>query len=111
MSKNVVIIAGDGIGTEITAVARNILSITAKKAGLNIHFEEAAAGGAALDRYGEPLPEATVKAAKEADAILLGAVGGPQWDAVEPKKRPEQAILGFAESIGPLCELAPNPRI
>ncbi len=107
MSKNVVIIAGDGIGTEITAVARNILSITAKKAGLNIHFEEAAAGGAALDRYGEPLPEATVKAAKEADAILLGAVGGPQWDAVEPKKRPEQAILGLRKVLGLYANLRP----
>ena len=107
MSKNIVIIPGDGIGAEITAVARNILSITAKKTGLNVSFEEASAGGAALDVYGEPLPEATVKAAKAADAILLGAVGGPKWDAVEPKMRPEQAILGLRKALGLYANLRP----
>ncbi|MBP2640486.1 MAG: 3-isopropylmalate dehydrogenase [Firmicutes bacterium] len=107
MSRNIVVIPGDGIGTEITAVAQNILSITAKKAGLNVDFEEVPAGGAALDVYGEPLPQATVAAVKAADAILLGAVGGPKWDAVEAKLRPEQAILGLRKALGLYANLRP----
>ncbi len=107
MSKNIVVIPGDGIGTEITTVAQEILAITAKKAGLNLNFTVVAAGGAALDAYGEPLPAATVAAAKAADAVLLGAVGGPKWDAVEPKLRPEQAILGLRKALGLYANLRP----
>jgi len=107
MSKHIVVIPGDGIGTEITAVAQDILAITAKKSGLNLNFEVYSAGGAALDKYGEPLPESTVKAAKTADAVLLGAVGGPKWDQVEPKLRPEQAILGLRKALGLYANLRP----
>jgi len=107
MSKNIVVIPGDGIGTEITTVAQEILAIAAKKAGLNLNFSVVAAGGAALDLVGEPLPAATVAAAKAADAVLLGAVGGPKWDAVEPKLRPEQAILGLRKALGLYANLRP----
>jgi 3-isopropylmalate dehydrogenase len=106
-AKSIVIIPGDGIGPEITAAARPILEAAARKAGLALDFTVCDAGGAAIDRYGEPLPAATLVAAQAADAVLLGAVGGPKWDAVASNLRPERAILGLRKALGLYANLRP----
>ena len=80
MSKKVLVLPGDGIGPEIVAEARKVLETINAHMSLGLELSEALVGGAAIDATGIPLPEATLTAAKEADAILLGAVGGPQWD-------------------------------
>ena len=100
MSSRIVVIPGDGIGVEITAVAQNVLKKAAAKAKLELCFEHHLAGGAALDRYGLPLPESTLEAARQSDAVLLGAVGGPAWDKVAPELRAENAILGLRKALG-----------
>ncbi|VBB06891.1 isocitrate and isopropylmalate dehydrogenases signature [Lucifera butyrica] len=107
MSHHIVIIPGDGIGVEITAVARQVLEKTAAKAGLALTFEEKPAGGTAIDKMGVPLPEETLAAARQADAVLLGAVGGPAWDQVAPELRPERAILGLRKALGLYANLRP----
>jgi len=106
-SKTVVVIAGDGVGEEITAAAKQVLQAAARRFGLNINYSNHLAGGAALDKYGEPLPTATVQAAKQADAVLLGAVGGPRWDNVPPHLRAEKAILGLRQELGLYANLRP----
>jgi 3-isopropylmalate dehydrogenase len=80
MSKNVLILPGDGIGPEIVTEARRVLELVNAQDNLGLEITEALVGGAAIDADGVPLPEATKKAADAADAILLGAVGGPKWD-------------------------------
>jgi len=105
--KQIVIIPGDGIGPEITSAARMVLDQTARKCGLNIEYTTCIAGGAAIDRDGAPLPEATLTAAKAAAAVLLGAVGGPKWDNVAPDIRPEKAILGLRKALGLYANLRP----
>ncbi len=106
-SKKIVIIPGDGIGPEITAAAQEILDLAARKAGLALEYTTCLAGGAAIDTRGVPLPEDTLAAAKAADAVLLGAVGGPKWDAVAPDIRPEKAILGLRKALGLYANLRP----
>jgi 3-isopropylmalate dehydrogenase len=106
-SKRIVIIPGDGIGPEITTVAKAVLEKVAIQANLNLEFTTCYAGGAAIDRYGVPLPEETLTAAKAADGVLLGAVGGPKWDAVAPDIRPEKAILGLRKALGLYANLRP----
>ncbi|SDF74035.1 3-isopropylmalate dehydrogenase [Sporolituus thermophilus] len=107
MTYRVVVIPGDGIGPEVVAAALGVLSKAAAKGGINIEYEHGLAGGAALDRCGEPLPAATVAAAKSADAVLLGAVGGPKWDDVAPHLRAEKAILGLRKALGLYANLRP----
>ena len=100
VNKNIVVIPGDGIGTEITTAAVAVLHAAAARTDMKCICTTHLAGGAAIDEYGVPLPEATVAAAKVADAVLLGAVGGPKWDNVAPEIRPEKAILGLRKSLG-----------
>ena len=107
MRKNVVVIPGDGIGVEVTQAAVPICQAVAAKSGLELSFATHLAGGAAIDATGVPLPEATVAACKEADAVLLGAVGGPKWDNVAPAIRPEKAILGLRKALGLYANLRP----
>jgi 3-isopropylmalate dehydrogenase len=107
MSRHVVVIPGDGIGVEITAEAVAVLKQAAGKGGMDIECSFHAAGGAAIDKYGLPLPGETVEAAVKADAVLLGAVGGPRWDKVEPQFRPEKAILGLRQALGLYANLRP----
>jgi 3-isopropylmalate dehydrogenase len=100
----IAILPGDGIGREITVQAVRVL----KALDLNIEMEEAPVGGAAYDALGDPLPESTLKLAKEADAILFGAVGGWQYDTLPRAKRPEQAVLGLRKHLGLFANLRPS---
>lgn len=106
-TKTVVAINGDGIGREIVAAARRIVDAAVTKDNITIEWVEKKAGGEAIDAYGEPLPAETIKACETADAVLLGAVGGPQWDDVAPSIRPEKAILGLRKALGLFCNLRP----
>ena len=105
--KKIVVIPGDGIGKEITDSAVAVLKAVAKKFSLEFLFNTKAAGGTAYDEYGVPLPESTLAAAKAADAILFGAVGGDKWNNVAPNLRPEQAILGLRKGLGLFANLRP----
>lgn len=106
-TKRVVIIAGDGIGTEITESARAVVDAAFAKEGKAITWIPKLAGGAAIDVHGDPLPQETIDACTDADAVLLGAVGGPKWDQIDPSLRPEQAILGLRKALGLFCNLRP----
>ncbi len=100
---NVAILPGDGIGPEIIAQARRVLD----KLNLRLEFAEAPVGGAAYEKHGDPLPVSTLRVAKEADAILFGAVGDPRYDRLERARRPEQAILGLRKELGLFANLRP----
>jgi 3-isopropylmalate dehydrogenase len=100
---NVAVLPGDGIGPEIIAQARRVLD----KLSLKIQFTEAPVGGAAYEKHGDPLPGSTLSVAKEADAVLFGAVGDPRYDKLERAKRPEQAILGLRKELGLFANLRP----
>ncbi|KON80140.1 3-isopropylmalate dehydrogenase [Azoarcus sp. PA01] len=97
------ILPGDGIGPEITAEAVRVLEAL----DLKFEMEEALLGGAAVDATGEPYPEATRKLARDADAVLLGAVGGPKWDTLPREQRPERGLLGIRKDLGLFANLRP----
>ena len=99
----IAVLAGDGIGTEIAAEAVKVLHAL----GLPFEMESALVGGVAYDAHGHPLPEATLKLAKEADAILFGAVGDWKYDKLERQFRPEQAILGLRKNLGLFANFRP----
>ena len=108
MAKNVLILPGDGIGPEIVAQAKRVLTLVNDQFSLGLTFNEALVGGAAIDNDGVPLPEATLEAAKAADAILLGAVGGPKWDTnPDFQIRPEKGLLGIRSNLGLFGNLRP----
>ncbi len=102
----IAVLPGDGIGPEIVAQAVKVLNALAKD-GLSIELAESPIGGAGYDAAGDPLPEATLRAAGEADAILLGAVGGYQYDALPRDKRPEQGLLRIRKALGLFANLRP----
>jgi 3-isopropylmalate dehydrogenase len=97
------VLPGDGIGPEITAEAVRVLQAL----GLKFEMEEALLGGCAVDVTSNPYPEATQKLAREADAVLLGAVGGPQWDSLPREKRPERGLLGIRKDLNLFANLRP----
>jgi 3-isopropylmalate dehydrogenase len=99
----IAVLPGDGIGPEIVAQARMVLS----KLAIGLEMQEAPVGGAGYEAAGDPLPPATLKIARDADAILFGAVGDPRYDALERSKRPEQAILGLRKELGLFANLRP----
>ena len=103
----ITLLPGDGIGVEIVAAAVEVMDAVAKKFNLALEYDKQLIGGCAYDATGTPLPEATVASAKASDAVLLGAVGGPKWDNVEPDKRPEKALLGIRKALGLYCNLRP----
>lgn len=108
MSKNVLILPGDGIGPEIVAETRRVLELVNGQDNLGLELSEALVGGAAIDADGVPLPDATLEAAKAADAILLGAVGGPEWDTnPDFQIRPEKGLLGIRSNLGLFGNLRP----
>ncbi|MDX1434889.1 MAG: 3-isopropylmalate dehydrogenase [Gammaproteobacteria bacterium] len=107
MTRKILVLPGDGIGPEITAEAVKLLEAMRRSGELDVEIEHAAVGGAGYDAHGSPLPDATLALAREADAILLGAVGGPKWDTVERSKRPEQGLLQLRAALGVFANLRP----
>lgn len=107
MKKTICLLPGDGIGPEIVAQGVAVLEAVAKKFGHEFDFVPALIGGAAIDATGEPLPAATVEACQKADAVYLGAVGGPKWDNIEPARRPEKGLLGIRKALGLFANLRP----
>lgn len=107
MSKKVLILPGDGIGPEIIAEAVKVLAVLRDDQGLDIDLDEALVGGAAIDATGGPLPEATLELAKESDAILLGAVGGPKWEPLDISIRPEKGLLRLRSELNLFANLRP----
>ena len=102
----VLFLPGDRIGSEIVTEAVKVLDKLAGE-GLDIELDEGLIGGAAYDAVGEPLPAATLDMAKEADAVLLGAVGGPKWEPLDIAVRPEKGLLGMRAGLGLFANLRP----
>ncbi len=107
MQANIVVLPGDGIGPEITAVAVEVLKAVATRFGHDFSFSEHDIGGIAIDNHGEPLPATTLDACAKADAVLLGAVGGPKWSDPNAKVRPEQGLLAIRKALGLFANLRP----
>nr|WP_206434499.1 3-isopropylmalate dehydrogenase [Iodobacter ciconiae] len=106
MGMKIAVLPGDGIGPEIIKEARKVLEVLQKE-GLAITLEEAPLGGAAYDQYGSPYPEVTQKLAHEADAVLLGAVGGPAYDDLDRPLRPERGLLAIRKDLNLFANLRP----
>ncbi|WP_107687843.1 3-isopropylmalate dehydrogenase [Neisseria wadsworthii] len=106
MSKQIAILPGDGIGPEIVAQAVRVLDKLISD-GLDVQYQYAPLGGAAYDEYGHPYPEFTQKLCREADAVLLGAVGGPQYDSLERPLRPERGLLAIRKDLNLFANLRP----
>ncbi len=102
----IAVLAGDGIGPEIVAQALRVLEVL-KAEGLPMEFVEAPLGGQAYDAYGHPYPESTQKVCRAADAVLLGAVGGPQYDTLDRPLRPERGLLAIRKDLGLFANLRP----
>ncbi|MDY0404970.1 3-isopropylmalate dehydrogenase [Virgibacillus sp. 179-BFC.A HS] len=107
MDKQIIVLPGDGIGREIMGSAKLVLQSVASEYGHRFVFHEHLIGGAAIDAYGTPLPEETLDACMQADAVLLGAVGGPKWDQQPADKRPEAGLLGIRKAMGLFANLRP----
>ncbi|SMO52159.1 3-isopropylmalate dehydrogenase [Fodinibius sediminis] len=107
VTKNIVVLPGDGIGPEVTSEAVKILQAVCERHGYKLETESYDVGGASIDRYGRPLTQETLEACKKADAVLLGAVGGSQWDDQPKDKRPEAALLGLRKELGLYANLRP----
>ena len=107
MKLEIALIPGDGIGPDIVREAVKVLQAVCDKAGHSLKTKSLLAGGAAIDATGKPLPEETLEEAKASHSVLLGAVGGPKWDAVPGELRPEKALLGLRGGLGLFCNLRP----
>ena len=107
MKATIAVLAGDGIGEEVTAEAVRTLTAVAARFGHAFAFQPGLLGGAAIDATGEALPAATLALTKAADATLLGAVGGPKWSAPDAKVRPEQGLLQLRKALGLFANLRP----
>jgi len=108
MKAHIVLLPGDGIGPEIVAQARKVLTAVADQFGHTYEMSSHAIGGNAIDSCGDPLPSETVDACRAADAILLGAVGGPKWDDPSAKTRPEAGLLRIRQELGLFANLRPT---
>ena len=107
MSHSILLLPGDGIGPEVVQQARRVLEHVADKHGLSIELTEGDLGGIAIDRQGAAYPDATRALARQADAILLGAVGGPKWDGLPPAERPERGLLAIRADLDLFANLRP----
>lgn len=107
MKAKIVLTPGDGIGPEVVDEARRTLEAVAVRFGHQFTFSEHLLGGCAIDRHGTALPADTLNAARAADAVLLGAVGGPKWDDPQAKVRPEQGLLAIRKELGLYANLRP----
>ena len=107
MAHKILLLMGDGIGPEIVGAAELLLGALVERFGLSCEIEHALMGGCAIEAHGDSLPDATLKLAHAADAILLGAVGGPQWDKAERSIRPERGLLRLRSELDLFCNLRP----
>ena len=107
VNKNILFLPGDGIGPEVCEEAKKVLLRVNELFGLNFKVSEELVGGDAFEKTGNPLPNQTLEAAKSADAILLGAVGGPVWDDLDYELRPERALLGLRSELDLFANLRP----
>ncbi|HCO59410.1 MAG TPA: 3-isopropylmalate dehydrogenase [Porticoccaceae bacterium] len=107
VTKNILILPGDGIGPEIVTEARKVLDVVNDRFQLGLSFDEALIGGCAIDATGVPFPDETLAKAQAADAILLGAVGGPRWDELDRAIRPERGLLAIRSRLGLFGNLRP----
>ncbi|UOQ85408.1 3-isopropylmalate dehydrogenase [Gracilibacillus salinarum] len=107
MSHNIVLLPGDGIGAEVIYAAKDVLEAISKKYNRTFQFSSYDIGGVAIDQHGTPLPDETVEACKQADAVLLGAVGGPKWDNNPSDLRPERGLLGIRKALDLYANLRP----
>jgi len=103
----IAVFAGDGVGPEIMKEALKILKLIADKKKINLQLTEGLVGGSAYDHFGVPLPDPSLALALQSDAVLLGAVGGPKWEALDYSLRPERALLGLREKLGLFANLRP----
>ncbi len=104
---NIALIKGDGIGPEVVDGAVKVMKAVSEKKGFGLNFTECLAGGCSIEEYGVPLTSEVLDICKKSDAILLGAVGGPKWDDVDPSIRPEKALLGLRKELGLYSNLRP----
>ena len=107
MEKKIAVIRGDGIGAEIVNEAIKVLEKVAEKYSHSFSFSYVLMGGCAIDETGVPLPRETVEICKSSDSVLLGAVGGPKWDKVEPSLRPEKGLLSLRSELGLFANIRP----
>jgi len=107
MQAKIVVLAGDGIGPEVTNEAKKILDVVGRKFGHTFVYDHQLIGGCAIDQLGASLPDETVEAALKADAVLLGAVGGPKWDIPTAKDRPERGLLAIRKALNLFANLRP----
>ena len=103
----VVLLPGDGIGPEITAVTRQLLDVVSERHGFQLDFDEQLIGGAAIDATGEPLPVTTLEACRSADAVLMAAIGSPRFDSLPREKRPESGLLALRSGLKLFANLRP----
>ncbi|NBQ20998.1 MAG: 3-isopropylmalate dehydrogenase, partial [Synechococcaceae bacterium WB6_3B_236] len=106
-SYRITLLAGDGIGPEISAVAVELLERVASQHGFSLSFDPQPVGGAAIDAVGEPLPPSTLEACRASDAVLLAAIGGPQYDSLPRQLRPESGLLALRAGLGLFANLRP----
>jgi 3-isopropylmalate dehydrogenase len=106
-SYRITLLSGDGIGPEITAVTRQLLDAVSARRGFGLVYDEQPMGGAAIDATGEPLPNSTLEACKAGDAVLLAAIGSPQYDSLPREQRPETGLLGLRAGLGLFANLRP----
>ena len=107
MERNIALIPGDGIGPDVVAEGVKVLDAVAAKFGHSFSYTEVIAGGAAIDKWGHPLPQEQLDICLRSDAVLLGALGGPKWDNVAPEIRPEKGLLGLRGGLKVYANLRP----
>ena len=107
MEYKIAVLNGDGIGPEIITEAVKILDKVGEKFGHKFIYTQGYLGGESIDKYGVPYSEETSEICKNSDAILLGSVGGPKWDSIEPSKRPERGLLAIRKELGVYTNLRP----
>jgi len=107
MNFHIVVLAGDGIGPEICGTSQKVLDRVGQKFGHRFEYESQDAGGIAIDKFDTPLPDHTLAACQKAQAVLKAPMGGPKWDKLENKKRPEAGILGLRKGLDLYANLRP----
>ena len=107
MNYKIAVLPGDGIGPEVMGQGTEVLEQVAKLCGFGVELEQGIVGGASIDAHGKPLVDSVLNLAKQSDAVLLGAMGGPKWDGLDYSIRPERALLGLRQELGLFANLRP----